>query len=379
VERCRAVVNVPRGSLIQKQIAKLREESLVAPSVAPVRSPPEDFGPPATEPAEESLSRLTLSRFYPLDWHLNPLTGVRSRTVCGAGGFAAPGPCAVLPLEPFWSVNRFQEMMVNSVLFGWQMASLPAGTTVFIKGQKCTVREDPLVEVDAQDLEETATLLRLGIIETGTIERFDGQEWQTVRCTFEIGTPAGLRFTPLKSLSNYIAPPEENAPPKYRRGVLVHGDLDPRLAGHDIGEPFHVVGYGDDMPCVQMRLIELAGASGWARLVNMSVEALKTAILVLRDRKSAIDQVVLVVDKVYKHEGMFYVKSDRLYMKGVRGQLQPGKTDIQIYSKDIVRLSEEWTDAATEALEEEVSNQMALETRLFCDAGGTGRRSAQTR
>ncbi|CAE7486447.1 unnamed protein product [Symbiodinium microadriaticum] len=99
------------------------------------------------------------------------------------------------------------------------MARLPAGTTVFIKGQKCTVREDPLVEVDAQDLQETATLLRLGIIETGTIERFEGQEWQTVRHTFEIGTPAGLRFTPLKSLSNYIAPPEENAP-KVQEGRL---------------------------------------------------------------------------------------------------------------------------------------------------------------
>ena len=85
------------------------------------------------------------------------------------------------------------------------------------------------------------------------------------------GTPAGLRFTPLEPLSNYIAPPEENAP-KYRRGVLVHGDLDPRLAGHDIGKPFHVVGYGDSMPRVQMVLRELEGASGWARLVN-TVEA----------------------------------------------------------------------------------------------------------
>ena len=64
-------------------------------------------------------------------------------------------------------MNRFQEMQVNSVPFGWKMARLPAGTTVFIKGQKCTVREDPLVEVDAQDLQETATLLRLRIIKTG--------------------------------------------------------------------------------------------------------------------------------------------------------------------------------------------------------------------
>ena len=54
-------------------------------------------------------------------------------------------------------------------------------------------------------------------------------------------------------------------------------------------------------------------------------------------------------------------------MKGFRGPLVAGRTDIQIYSKDIVRLSEEWTDPATAALEDEVSNQMALETRAAAE------------
>ncbi|OLP75449.1 hypothetical protein AK812_SmicGene44746 [Symbiodinium microadriaticum] len=56
--------------------------------------------------------------------------------------------------------------------------------------------------------------------------------------------------------------------------------------------------------------MQIFNVSGWARLVNMSVEGLGTAVLVLRDRKSAIDRVVVVVDK------------------------------------DIVRLSEKWTDSA---------------------------------
>ena len=51
--------------------------------------------------------------------------------------------------------------------------------------------------------------------------------------------------------------------------------------------------------------MQIFNVSGWARLVNMSVEGLGTAVLVLRDRKSAIDRVVVVVDKV-RYERMFY-------------------------------------------------------------------------
>ena len=129
----------------------------------------------------------------------------------------------------------------------------------------------------------------------------------------------------------------------------MHGDLDPRLAGHDIGKPFHVVGYGDGLPRVQMALVELEGASGWARLVHKSVEGLRTAILVLRAGSRPLWWST-------RYTGT-RVCSIRLYMKGVKGQLQPNKTDIQIFEGH--RAPQRGMDGSWMALETRAAAEVA--------------------